>query len=53
MFVNLKSKITELAYAAGNMAEETLKSATGQQKKAAPIFNVTPRSWTFISLTLT
>lgn len=37
MFCNLKSKITELAYAAVNMAEETLNSASGQQKKAAAI----------------
>lgn len=37
MFINLKSKITELAYTAVNMAEETLNSASGQQKKAAAI----------------
>lgn len=37
MFSNLKNKITELAYAAVNMAEETLDSATGQEKKAAAI----------------
>lgn len=37
MFDNLKSKITELAYAAVSMAEDTLNTATGQQKKAAAI----------------
>lgn len=37
MFNNLKSTITELAYAAVNMAEETLGSATGKDKKAAAI----------------
>lgn len=37
MFNNLKSTITELAYAAVNMAEETLNSATGQEKKSAAI----------------
>jgi hypothetical protein len=37
MFSNLKSTITELAYAAVNMAEETLDSATGREKKAAAI----------------
>lgn len=37
MFNNLKSTITELAYAAVNMAEETLGSATGKEKKAAAI----------------
>ena len=37
MFNNLKSTITELAYAAVNMAEETLDSATGQEKKTAAI----------------
>lgn len=37
MFNNLKSTITELAYAAVNMAEDTLNSATGQEKKSAAI----------------
>lgn len=37
MFNNLKSTITELAYAAVNMAEETLDSATGKEKKTAAI----------------
>lgn len=37
MFNNLKSTITELAYSAVNIAEETLDSATGQEKKTAAI----------------
>lgn len=37
MFNNLKSTITDLAYAAVNMTEETLESATGQEKKTAAI----------------
>lgn len=37
MFKNLKSTITELAYTAVNMAEETLDSATGKEKKIAAI----------------
>lgn len=37
MFNNLKNTITELAYAAVNMVEETLDSATGQDKKQAAI----------------
>ena len=37
MFINIKSKITELAYAAVSMAEETLGSATGKEKKSAAI----------------
>jgi len=37
MFNNLKQTITELAYAAVNMAEETLTSSTGQEKKTAAI----------------
>lgn len=37
MFGNLKNKITELAYAAVNMAEETLSTSTGQDKKAAAV----------------
>ena len=37
MFSNLKSTITELAYAAVNMAEDTLDSASGQEKKSAAI----------------
>ena len=37
MFANLKSNITELAYAAVTMAEETLNTSTGQEKKTAAI----------------
>lgn len=37
MFSNLKNNITELAYAAVNMAEETLETSSGQEKKAAAI----------------
>lgn len=37
MFSNLKNTITELAYAAVNMAEETLESANGKEKKQAAI----------------
>lgn len=37
MFKNLKNTITDLAYAAVNMAEETLDSASGQEKKIAAI----------------
>lgn len=37
MFNNLKDTITELAYAAVNMAENTLESSSGQEKKNAAI----------------
>ena len=37
MFSNLKKTITELAYSAVIMAEETLSSSTGQEKKDAAI----------------
>lgn len=37
IFSNLKPKITELAYAAVNMAEETLSGTSGQVKKTAAI----------------
>lgn len=37
LFTNLKPKITELAYAAVNMAEETLCGASGREKKTAAI----------------
>jgi len=37
MFNNLKTTIAELAYSAVNMAEETLDSATGKEKKATAI----------------
>lgn len=37
MFSNLKSTITELAYAAVSMADETLESSTGQEKKTEAI----------------
>lgn len=37
MFANLKNTITELAYSAVNIAEETLESSSGQEKKAAAI----------------
>ena len=37
MFINIKSKITELAYAAVSMAEDTLDTASGKEKKAAAI----------------
>lgn len=37
LFSNLKNTITELAYAAVNMAEENLESAGGQEKKKAAI----------------
>lgn len=37
MLSNIKSRITELAYSAVNMAEETLKTANGQEKKTAAI----------------
>ena len=37
MFVNIKSRITELAYAAVSMAEETLDTAPGREKKSAAI----------------
>ena len=37
MFKNLKNTITELAYAAVNMAEETFDTATGKEKKTAAI----------------
>ncbi len=37
MFSNIKNTITELAYAAVNMAEDTLDTASGQEKKSAAI----------------
>lgn len=37
MVANIKNKITELAYAAVNMAEDTLLTSSGQEKKAAAI----------------
>lgn len=37
MFINLKNKITELAYSAVNIAEETLNTATGQEKKISAV----------------
>lgn len=37
MFSNIKNTITELAYAAVNMAEDTLNSANGKEKKAAAV----------------
>lgn len=37
MFSNIKSTITELAYSAVTMTEQTLSSSTGQEKKAAAI----------------
>lgn len=37
MLSNLKSTITELAYAAVNVAEQTLDTASGQEKKTAAI----------------
>lgn len=37
MFSNIKSTITELAYAAVSMAEDTLQSSTGKEKKAAAV----------------
>lgn len=37
MFCNIKSSITELAYAAVNMAEDTLDTASGKDKKEAAI----------------
>lgn len=37
MFNNLKKSITELAYAAVNMAEETLCGASGREKKTVAI----------------
>lgn len=37
MLGNLKNTITELAYAAVNMTEETLESSSGQEKKNAAI----------------
>ena len=37
MFSNIKVKISELAYAAVSMAEETLESASGKEKKAAAV----------------
>jgi len=37
MFSNLKNTITELAYAAVNMAEGTLETSEGQDKKAAAV----------------
>lgn len=37
MLKNLKQRITELAYAAVNMAEETLSTSSGMEKKMAAI----------------
>lgn len=37
MLSNIKIKISELAYAAVSMAEETLDSACGRDKKAAAV----------------
>lgn len=37
MFDNLKITITELAYAAVTMAEETLATSTGKAKKVAAV----------------
>ena len=37
MLGNLKTKITELAYSAVNMAEETLNTSSGKEKKSAAI----------------
>lgn len=37
MFGNLKNTITELAYSAVNMAEKTLDSSSGQEKKTAAV----------------
>jgi hypothetical protein len=37
MFKNLKSTITELAYSAVNIAENTLESSSGREKKKAAI----------------
>lgn len=37
MFGNLKNTITELAYTAVSMAEETLNTATGKEKKSAVV----------------
>lgn len=37
LFPTLKNKITELAYAAVNMAEETLCGASGREKKTVAI----------------
>lgn len=37
MFGNLKTMISELAYSAVNIAEETLGSSCGQEKKIAAI----------------
>lgn len=37
MFKNIKSTITELAYAAVTMAEDTLSTSSGQEKKSAAV----------------
>lgn len=37
MFINLKNKITELAYAAVTMTEDTLNTLTGKEKKEAAV----------------
>lgn len=37
MFGNLKNTIKELAYSAVTMAEDTLNTSTGKEKKAAAI----------------
>ena len=37
MFKNIKESITELAYSAVTMAEDSLATSTGKEKKAAAI----------------
>lgn len=37
MFGNLKNNITELAYTAVSMTEETLNTASGKEKKSAAV----------------
>ncbi len=37
MFSNIKIKITELAYSAVTIAEDTLSTSTGQDKKKAAV----------------
>lgn len=41
MFKNLKNNITDLAYAAVTMAEDTLSSSSGQEKKAVAVEYIT------------
>lgn len=43
MFFNIKETITELAYSAVNMAEQTLGTAEGQQKKNMAIEYIVSR----------